>query len=426
MLPPQFKSPKRIGVGGFGTVWEAIAPGGLTVAVKVPDMAAGAEQTVNRFGREVRIQSALEHSNVAEILDFDLSADPPWCALPLAAGNLSEYVRNPAVSADAIIAALRGSFDGVEHAHESHVLHRDLKPENVLIFCEEGAVVARISDFGLSRRFTRELMTEQTESGWAAGTRWFAAPEQWTNFANVTVSSDIYSLGRITESCLDLRPDMEDAYPGLRRVVSVATRPDPNERYRSVSVFSRAFALATLGASAHMRPTDQLRELVVAAAASSRADSWNDIAYVLLEYVLQPDLLRSMIQLLPYEVIDHIAHDAPELFRPVLTGYAGFGSEIQVEAGLSAVNFLNHCLTEFDDPLLRVQSLIGLIRVASALDMHEFTTVCMGWIYDERSSRVLELLHAELVAAPGLLAWLRSVAAPTKVSLALRELIQNG
>jgi eukaryotic-like serine/threonine-protein kinase len=162
------------------------------VAVKVlsPDLAPllGAE----RFAREIRITSRLQHPSILPVLDSGQAEGHPYYVMPFVDGeSLAQRLRResqlPIEQAIDITAQIA---DALAAAHDQGFVHRDIKPGNILL--SGGRAV--LADFGIARAI--DLLTDEklTESGLALGTATYMSPEQASG-ARVDGRSDIYSLG---------------------------------------------------------------------------------------------------------------------------------------------------------------------------------------------------------------------------------------
>ena len=150
---------------------------------------------IDRFKREAEVLHALDHPNVARVIDFDLDGNPSYFVMPYyRGGNLAsaEPFRDRSLSE---LMDLFGQIcDGVEAAHGKGVLHRDLKPENLFLDTDrKGNAV--VGDFGLCLVSDEPRLTGTSE---AVGARFYMAPELEDGRPDdCTVRSDIYSLGKV-------------------------------------------------------------------------------------------------------------------------------------------------------------------------------------------------------------------------------------
>ena len=402
---------RQLGEGGFGSVWEALGPGDQPVALKIPSSTEG--RVLDRFRREVKVQSTLQHPNIVEVLDFDLSSTPPWVALPLARTSFDKSIEDAQTAPAAILQWMGDTVRGMIYAHGNHVLHRDLKPTNILIFEAPlgGPGEARIADFGLSRRFTRDPETFQTATGEAFGSRWFSAPELWNGFREADETADVFSLGRMFEYCFIRRTDFASAYPALSHCIRVATSSDPSARYHSVQQLQSEIGLLAGSSSSLMRPLDRARAAVQAAAADiADPQPLDALANMLVANEDDFSLLQGIFSRIPYEILDRLLEGHVGQLRTVLSAYVdSLETPLPVDAALRACNLLDHCLDVSDDLVIRATALLGLVRLAATYEMQPFSSVALHRIYSESSTAVLSRLAAESRRSEDAQRWLIEV-----------------
>ena len=205
-----FRIIKRIGQGGFGSVFQAHDPRiDRDVAIKIPRpetlMDGNARE---RFLREARAAGALNHANIVTV--FETGQEGPICFIAYAwcrGPSLHQWVlenHGPATPTDAI-PALIALADAVQHAHARNITHRDIKPQNILLDRghsdppdssknESLASQLRITDFGLAHILNDEHSL--TASGAMIGTPAYSAPEQLGRTdQQADHRVDIYGLG---------------------------------------------------------------------------------------------------------------------------------------------------------------------------------------------------------------------------------------
>lgn len=245
-MKPEFI--RKIGSGGFGEVYEShIVSLGQHVAVKVFSGDESASQERDRFEREVRIQSKLQHPNILPIITHDLEAEPPWFAMPLAKTTLAEEIPALQKQPERIEPLFRQILLGVKYAHDNGVLHRDVKPQNILLFDND---VVKVADFGLGKRLNPDTFTVTlTYTQEILGTLYYAPPEQLRGLHHADFRSDIYALGKLlftvltSETPLDL--DLDFADMRYRYIIEKCTRRRPENRFQTIDELIDAFEAVT-------------------------------------------------------------------------------------------------------------------------------------------------------------------------------------
>ncbi len=223
---PPLREPPAAGtvLGGRYMLQELLAAGGMgkvfrgrhvelrtPIAVKVmhPYIAENPDH-VERFRREARAASRLNHPNVVKIFDFGEVADTFYIVMEFIEGiNLAEWLGKhtfpPPFSV--ILPVLLQVLDALAQAHRLGIVHRDLKPENVLLTTDaHGVLTSKIVDFGLAR-FQEPAEKDQTltQADAVAGTPGYMSPEQCRSL-KVTASTDLYAFGCILTELLQLAP----------------------------------------------------------------------------------------------------------------------------------------------------------------------------------------------------------------------------
>jgi hypothetical protein len=377
MLPDRFSDLVELDSGGFATVYRAKDREFGVVALKTPKL--DTEDLTARFKREVELQGEFAHPNIVEVLDFDLSTPPGWYLMPLADGNLLHALRDGTNSIDTLISLFRDVLSGVGHAHAKHILHRDLKPGNVLVYSDEGIRAARVSDFGLSRRFTRENMDFQTETAWASGTDPYTAPEQWSDFREATETADVFSLGKILSLILSVRDELGKSFPQLAHCVTVATRFDPLERYQSVEQFSIAVELALIdgerGGSAHDSITRAIRDHVGEPEEPVALDRLMD---ALEKFGEDGSVLRWAFARMPESAVSSLCQKHAGRMRSVILAYGRPADPPEpVDSAMLILRNLDVCIEAAKDERLWAAAFVGVLRLAALYRMTEFEEVAL-------------------------------------------------
>lgn len=419
MLPSRFTDARLIDTGGFASVYAAKDPQMGDVAVKSPKNLTHEE--LERFAREVELQSELSHPNIVEVLDFDLDESPPWYAMAMATGNLGQAAATGAWDDSVLLGLFGDVLSGVGHAHGQHVLHRDLKPGNVLVYTDQGFPVARVADFGFGRWFTRDRMKFQTKTAFAAGTEYYTAPEQWDDFREVTETADVFSLGRILDRMMSLRPSLAKTNPQLVDCIRVATRTDPLERYQSVEQLAVAIGLATANPAFMISPQENLAVAMQVVISDPEDSIAVDRLMDALEKLGQDaGPLGVALGRIPEFALRALCDRHPGRLRSLLLALTSIEAPPEpVDAALRACSFFEICLDFATDDNLRGIALFGLARLASIYEMDEFIGPALHRLYLANDSPTHGVLRSLLAKDDSVLRWLIGNADRSKLSFDL-------
>ena len=200
----QYQVDREIGKGGNARIYLARDGQGRSVALKVLHPELLVSVAADRFLREIRLSSRLEHPHIAKLLD---SGERDWVVYyvmtyvegPTLREHMSKVTQLPIGEAMRLADDL---LDALDHAHGHGIVHRDVKPENVVLSAD-GAVLL---DFGIARAVAASGSDRLTRSGIAVGTSTYMSPEQITALKEIDRRSDIYSLGCVLFECLAGQP----------------------------------------------------------------------------------------------------------------------------------------------------------------------------------------------------------------------------
>ncbi len=193
----------ELGVGGMGVVYQAEDTRlGRAVALKfLSTHLAQDDLALDRFRREARATSALNHPHICTIYDIGEADGQPFIAMELLEGEpLRRRLSQSRLAVAGIVDAAVQLADALEAAHAKGIVHRDIKPENIFI-TTRGA--AKLLDFGIATlaggpaAMTRGAATTRAGTGpQVLGTVAYMSPEQ-ARGEPLDARSDLFSLGAV-------------------------------------------------------------------------------------------------------------------------------------------------------------------------------------------------------------------------------------
>ena len=257
-----------LGAGGMGEVYRARDTRlGRTVAVKIlPAHLSSSPEAKQRFDREARAISSLNHPNICTLHDVGHQDGIDYLVMEYLEGEtLTDRLRKGPLPLEQVLRVGAEICQGLEKAHRTGVVHRDLKPANIML-TKSGV---KLLDFGLAKptiatvgtgssSASLETMSQPlTVEGMIVGTFQYMAPEQLEG-KEADARSDIFSLGAVLYEMITGRrafdakttastiaailasePKPISSFqpmtpPVLDRVVKTALEKDPSDRFQTV------------------------------------------------------------------------------------------------------------------------------------------------------------------------------------------------
>lgn len=240
-----------IAEGGMGAVWEAVeSSSGRTVAVKVLHAKwSSSDVAVQRFVQEARIVAALDHPNIARIIDGGTDRrHGVFAVFERLYGRalydwLDEHIRLNLLQIERWIVPVMHALSA---AHERDVVHRDVKPDNIFLATEpDGSTHAKLLDFGISKVGSSDALV-RTRTGTLVGTPAYMAPEQTRGDRALDHRADQWSVGVVLYQCLSGRLPFEGA--SLPEIVAGVLHAEPTHLDRLEREIPTAMSYAIMRA----------------------------------------------------------------------------------------------------------------------------------------------------------------------------------
>jgi len=288
---------QKLGGGGMGVVYAAEDTElQRHVALKfLPPELGSNSIALERFRREARAASALNHPNICTIYEIGQHEGQPFIAMELMKGQtLKHTINGKAMEINTVIDLAIEIADALDAAHSQKILHRDIKSANIFITDRNHA---KLLDFGLAKRFstdeismTQKSTIEQlTSAGNVIGTVAYMSPEQIRG-KDVDARSDLFSFGvvlyemvtgrlpfggttsgEIVESIFTKAPEQLNLNipTNIESIIHKALHKDRNLRYAS---------------AAEMR--SDLQQLKDDSTSSTTTQKWVPVASILILFMI--------------------------------------------------------------------------------------------------------------------------------------------
>jgi eukaryotic-like serine/threonine-protein kinase len=300
-----YKILSRLGAGGMGVVYEAEDTRlGRKVAIKfLPDEVSADAEAIQRFLREARVISNLNHPHICTLYDIGAHAGKQFMVMELLDGqSLKDRIARGALPLEEVLELGAQIADALDAAHAQGVVHRDIKPANLFV-TKRGTIkvldfgVAKLSEAGRSSDDVAATMggsDQLTTMGTTIGTVSYMSPEQ-ARGQEIDAQSDLFSAGvvlyemaagrlpfqgatvaTIFESLLTKEPALPSELkagvpPELDHIILKALEKDKETRYQGAAEMRADLKRLKRAADSGMAPAASVA--VPAAAARERGRS---------------------------------------------------------------------------------------------------------------------------------------------------------
>lgn len=236
---------RRVGEGGFGSVWEAeqTEPVARRVAVKLIKPGMDSREVLARFRAERQMLASLDHPNIARVYDAgQAGTGRPYVVMEFIEGRpIDEACDTLRLPIEARLDLFFQVLSAVEHAHQKGIVHRDLKPSNILVTTGD-APTARVIDFGIAKALAADGapgldLSYATGQGQYLGTPAYMSPEQADgDLRAVDTRTDVFGLGAVLYRLLSGSAPIDDktvrssSFAELRRIIAEREPARPSAR----------------------------------------------------------------------------------------------------------------------------------------------------------------------------------------------------
>jgi serine/threonine protein kinase len=258
---PNYLLDRRLGRGGFGEVWAALGPGGVSVAMKFIQLNGPVGEIELR---SLDLMKNIRHPHLTGISGIWRNNQVLIIAMELGDCTLMDRLAEAkragqsGIPAESLLEYMREAAKGIDYLNSLHIAHRDIKPQNLLLM--SGSV--KVADFGLAK-----VLDKTSVSSTGSMTPAYAAPEFFNGQA--TAKSDQYALAisycqlrggrlpfegpiaQLMAGHLTKEPDLSMLPESERPVVMRALAKDPEERWPDCRALAHALEMSSLDSAYH-------------------------------------------------------------------------------------------------------------------------------------------------------------------------------
>jgi tetratricopeptide (TPR) repeat protein len=248
---------EKLGEGGMGVVYKAAdLKLRRNVALKfLAEAIAGNRDAFERFKREARSASALNHPGIYTIYEFGEHQGKPFLAMELIQGCSLRAFRDRTPTIETLTDLMSQAAKALAAAHAAGIIHRDIKPENIMVR-DDGYL--KLVDFGLARFANHPGVTTETTAtapGTVVGTIRYMSPEQ-LRAETLSSASDVFSLGVVLYELTSGRhPFAADSHLATLSAILSATPMAPSQFNPEICPPLDALIRQMLEKNGQMRPT---------------------------------------------------------------------------------------------------------------------------------------------------------------------------